>query len=68
MLMFQYVALYSVIRFLVDFVRDGERLALGMTLAQIVSLGIGAVAFILIAVLSMRSREAGGAEIGSRAS
>lgn len=68
MLMFQYVALYSIMRFLVEFVRDGERLALGLTLAQFVSLGVGAVTFILIAVLSRRFREVGGAQIGSRAS
>jgi phosphatidylglycerol:prolipoprotein diacylglycerol transferase len=68
LLMFQYVALYSVMRFFVEFVRDGDRLPIGLTLAQVVSAGVAAVTFILIAVLSRRFREVGGAQIGSRAS
>lgn len=68
MLMFQYVGLYSLLRFGVEFVREGERIALGLTLAQIISMFVAAIAFSLIGVLSHRSRSAGGNAVGTKAS
>lgn len=68
MLMFQYVALYSLSRFVVEFAREGQRLALGLTLAQWVSLGVAFVTFALIGLLSYRFHKAGGDIIDAEAS
>jgi len=68
MLMFQYVGLYSLMRFAVEFVREGERLAFGLTLAQVVSLAVASVTFALMGFLSYRFNKAGGNVVGAKAS
>lgn len=68
MLMFQYVFLYSLVRFAVEFVREGERLALGLTLAQWVSLGVAVVALALTGLLSYRFHKTGGNVVDAEAS
>lgn len=68
MLMFQYVGLYSLVRFGVEFVREGQRIALGLTLAQLVSIVVAVIAFSLVGLLSHRSRTAGGNAVDTRAS
>ena len=66
--MFQYVFLYSLVRFAVEFVREGERLALGLTLAQWVSLGVAVVALALTGLLSYRFHKTGGNVVDAEAS
>ncbi|MDI3281181.1 MAG: prolipoprotein diacylglyceryl transferase [Bacillota bacterium] len=53
-LMFSFAGWYSVIRFAVEFLRDGPRLWPPLTLAQVASLAIAAVAFALMLLLDRR--------------